>query len=61
MKIEQICGKKITYSISDKARSGDHIWYISDIRKFQSHFPEFKYDYNTDRILKEMLDSASAF
>lgn len=55
MKIEEISGKKVNYSVSDEARSGDHIWYISDIRKFKSHFPEFNYDYDIDRILKEML------
>ena len=55
MKIEEFSGKKVSYSVSDDARSGDHIWYISDIRKFRSHFPDFEYDYDIDRILKEML------
>jgi CDP-paratose 2-epimerase len=55
MKIEEISGKKVNYSVSDEARSGDHIWYISDIRKFRSHFPDFEYDYDIDRILKEMI------
>ena len=55
MKIEEISGKKVNYSVSDEARSGDHTWYISDIRKFRSHFPEFEYDYDIDEILKEML------
>jgi len=55
MKIEEISGKKVNYTVSDKARSGDHIWYISDITKFRSHFPKFEYDYDMDKILKEML------
>ena len=29
------------YTISDQARSGDHIWYISDLTKFQQHYPEW--------------------
>jgi len=57
-KIDEYCGKKVPYSLSDQARSGDHIWYISDIRKFRKHYPEFEYEYDMDRILKEMLDSA---
>ena len=59
-KIEEFSGKKVPYSISDQARSGDHIWYISDIRKFRSHYPDFEYGYDCDRILKEMLNAAFA-
>ncbi|MCW5515663.1 NAD-dependent epimerase/dehydratase family protein [Muriicola sp. Z0-33] len=58
-KIEEFSGKKIQYTVSDEARSGDHIWYISDIRKFKDHYPEFEYDYDMDRILKEMLNAVS--
>jgi len=57
-KIEEICGKRVPYTLSDQARAGDHIWYISDIRKFRAHFPDFEYDYNIDRILTEMVNSA---
>ena len=55
-KIEEISGKIVSHSVSDDARSGDHMWYISDIRKFQSHYPDFAYDYDIDRILREMLN-----
>ena len=30
-----------TYTISDQARSGDHIWYISDLTKFKADYPEW--------------------
>lgn len=58
-KIEEFSGKRVPHSLSDTARSGDHIWYVSDIRKFRSHYPDFEYDYDIDRILKEMLAAAS--
>jgi CDP-paratose 2-epimerase len=29
------------YTISDEARSGDHIWYISDLTKFKTDYPEW--------------------
>lgn len=57
-KIEAICGKRVPYSLSEQARSGDHIWYISDIQKFKNHYPEFEYEYSMDRILKEMIEVA---
>ena len=40
----------------DENRSGDHIWWISDVRKFQSHFPEWKLTRNVEQILQEMYD-----
>ena len=30
-----------TYTISDQARSGDHIWYISELTKFKADYPEW--------------------
>ena len=59
VKIEEISGKRISYTVSDEARSGDHIWYVSDIRKFRSHYPNFEYDYDMDRILREMLNAVA--
>ena len=56
-KIEDISGHKLQYNVSDEARSGDHIWYVSDIRKFRNHYSDFEYDYDIERILKEMLDA----
>ncbi len=53
-KIEKILGKKAVYEYSDEARSGDHIWYISDVSKFKSHYPEWDFTYDIDMILEEM-------
>lgn len=58
--IEKISGYQLDYTLSDDARSGDHIWYVSDIGKFKSHYPGFVYEYDIDRILKEMIGAAVA-
>jgi len=58
--IEQISGNKLEYTVLDEARSGDHIWYISDVRKFQQHYPNWKYEYDMTRTLGEMIESAKA-
>lgn len=57
--IEEIGGRKINYSLSDNARSGDHIWWISDVRRFQNDFPGWSYTYDLRATLKEMIDVAS--
>src|SRR5919202_2931128 len=30
---EELCGRELNYTLSDEARSGDHIWWISDVRR----------------------------
>jgi len=51
---EQIAGKKMNWTYSDTNRVGDHIWWISDVRKFQSHYPQWTYRYGMDEILQEI-------
>ena len=53
-KIEKILNKKARIKISDENRIGDHIWYISDVSKFQRHYPDWDYKYDIDKILKEI-------
>ncbi|MBI2028472.1 MAG: NAD-dependent epimerase/dehydratase family protein [Candidatus Levybacteria bacterium] len=53
-KIENILKKKAKYSYLNENRSGDHIWYISNVSKFKNHYPKWKYTYNLDKILLEL-------
>jgi CDP-paratose 2-epimerase len=57
---EKITGKKLNYTISDKNRAGDHIWYIGDIRKFQSHYPEWHFRHGLEQMLLEIHDALVA-
>ena len=51
---EKITGKEMLYDYVEQNRSGDHIWWISDVSKFQSHYPEWKYQYSVRTILEEI-------
>ena len=53
-KVEKILNKKAIYEYNKTNRIGDHIWYISDISKFKSHYPEWDFKYNIDAILEEI-------
>ena len=53
-KIETILGKKGVIEYSETNRIGDHIWYISDVRKFKNHYPGWDYAYDGDTILSEL-------
>jgi CDP-paratose 2-epimerase len=51
---EEITGKKMNWSYSESNRIGDHIWWISDVSKFQSHYPDWQFTYNVKDILQEI-------
>jgi CDP-paratose 2-epimerase len=51
---EEIVGKKMNVAYVETNRIGDHIWWISDVRKFQAHYPEWRYEYDVRAILEEI-------
>jgi len=55
---ENISQKKLKYALLNEPRNGDHIWYISDVRKFQKHYPTWQYQYDIKAILKEIVAAA---
>jgi CDP-paratose 2-epimerase len=54
---EQMCGRKLNYTLSDNARSGDHIWWISDVRRFRRDYPAWEYEYDMKRIMEEIVEA----
>lgn len=56
-KIESLKGYQLNYSVSDQNRIGDHIWYISDVSKFQQHFPNWQLKYDIDTILLQIIEA----
>jgi CDP-paratose 2-epimerase len=57
---EEISGRKLKWQYEETNRIGDHIWWISDIRKFQSHYPNWKLRYGLREILEEIHRAVSA-
>jgi len=55
---EEVSGKKLNWSYEEASRIGDHIWWISDVRKFQRHYPEWKFRYGMREILEEIYAAA---
>lgn len=55
--IERITDTKVRWEYHDEPRRGDHICYISDLRKLCSHFPNWRLTYNLNGILKEIVES----
>jgi len=55
--VQEMTAKPFQYEISDQARSGDHIWWISDVRRFHNDYPEWAYRYDLKGILTEIVDA----
>jgi|ERR1041384_5252283 CDP-paratose 2-epimerase len=54
---EQITGNKMNIRYTETNRIGDHIWWISDVSKFKSHFGGWSLRYTVNDILVDIFDS----
>ena len=50
----------MSFSYSETNRIGDHIWYVSDVNKFKSHYPTWDWTFNLEQTLIEMHDKMLA-
>jgi CDP-paratose 2-epimerase len=53
--VENISKIKIKKEIIKDNRVGDHIWYISNTKKFKKHYPNWTQKYNTKKIIEELI------
>ena len=53
--VQKISGIKIEKKILKQNRIGDHIWYVSSMKKFKKHYPKWKQVYSTKKILNELI------
>jgi CDP-paratose 2-epimerase len=54
-KTEKLTGKKLNWTYVAENRKGDHICYISDLRKFQAHYPGWRLTKSLDTTLEEIV------
>ena len=57
---EEISGKKLTWKYDETNRIGDHMWWISDVRKFQRDYPNWTFRYGMREILEEIYRAVKA-
>jgi CDP-paratose 2-epimerase len=57
---EEIAGERLDWTYEEANRIGDHIWWIGDNGRFQSHYPDWKLEYDVRRILEEMHEANAA-
>jgi CDP-paratose 2-epimerase len=57
---ERITGRELDWSYADDNRVGDHIWYVSDLRKFKTHYPDWSLSHDVEGILKDIYQRAGS-
>ena len=58
-KVEALLGEKLSWKYVDQSRVGDHICYISDLRKFKAHYPQWAISLSLDQILERLTRAVS--
>ncbi|MDA7703575.1 NAD-dependent epimerase/dehydratase family protein [Candidatus Pelagibacter sp.] len=53
--IEKNAKIKVKLKVLKKARTGDHIWWITDNKKFMKDYPNFKIKYNIEKVIEELI------
>ena len=56
----EITGKKMNYSYSDTNRIGDHIWWVSDLKKFKDDYPGWHWKYDLKNTLIQIHDGIAS-
>ncbi len=54
---QQIVGRELEWRYAQENRMGDHIWWISDLSKFQRHYPAWQLTHDVPAILQEIYVS----
>ena len=52
---ERLTGTPMNWTYQEQNRIGDHIWYVSDLGRFQSHYPSWRITHGVDEILTEIV------
>jgi CDP-paratose 2-epimerase len=58
--VARLTGKEIRYEYVDAPRDGDHICYISNVARLQSHYPNWTITRSLEDIFRELIDAWQA-
>lgn len=58
--LSRILGRNVRYRYDETARAGDHICYVSDMRRFQRDFPNWSLTRRLPDMLQELVEAELA-
>lgn len=53
---QEITGQELSWTYAEANRIGDHIWWISDTGRFESHYPDWHIRYDVRAILSDIAE-----
>jgi CDP-paratose 2-epimerase len=56
---QRLTGKRLNRRYAETNRKSDHIWWISDTRRFRDHYPEWRQHYDIEAIIADIHDGLS--
>ena len=58
--VEKFANIRIKKKFLKQNRVGDHIWYVSSMKKFKKDFPNWRQKYSTKKIIKQLINQFSS-
>ena len=55
--VERLSGRRLDVSHVDEARKGDHRWWITDNRKFETRYPAWRQSHTLEQTIQEIVDA----
>ncbi|HOY10581.1 MAG TPA: NAD-dependent epimerase/dehydratase family protein [Candidatus Omnitrophota bacterium] len=53
---EEISGRALRWDYKEAPRAGDHVWYISGLKKFSAHYPQWEQMFNIRETLSQIWE-----
>ena len=53
---QEVVGSELAWSYRERNRIGDHAWWISDLTRFQTHYPAWSPLYDISAIVAEIVE-----
>lgn len=54
---QQITDRELDWTYKEDNRIGDHIWWVGDLARFQTHYPDWSLHYDVPKILTEIVET----
>jgi CDP-paratose 2-epimerase len=54
---EECAGRPLSWTYSESNRTGDHVWWVSDVGKFAAHYPGWKLTRDVPAICREIHEA----
>jgi CDP-paratose 2-epimerase len=54
---ERLSGRTMTLEHVPEPRKGDHRWWVTDTRKFEAAYPDWRQEYTLERTMQEIIEA----